>query len=438
MPLLRSLWTQPVARALASVFLVSLVVRVVLFICMLGQTDSAFLRAATPDVGAYFAASDHIMKFELGDPSLNSFGPGHPVYLALLRTLLGDNVYLMILFNLIVGSLGSLLLGLLTFRLTDNLRAAWIAGLIHALSPSAISLSLILLSDTLFFTLLVAGLLFFVQALLLGDRRWYLLSGVWFGLIPLVRSIGVFFPLVLPLVAWLILRQTQLNTFRPMGRRMVWPTLTVLISFALLWGYTLRPRTPEDPPISLPAYNGMIKLAAKIDTKVHGISWDSAWRKAMESVDSVETARGCGFKEAYMAAAKRRFRSYLVEQPLTSLQVLFRNAWSNANSEHILVGASLPRWSEAWFRYEKLMASHFLNYRHLLFALFGLVVLGIDRRWDVAGISVLIYAYFLATSAITLEWGNRTAFPSMIGWALPAACGLAWILARLRRGRTTD
>ena len=422
-------------RALAGVFAISWAVRLALFTFVLIQIDEDQLRQATPDVANYFAASDAILDLDLLDPSLSSFGPGQPVYIAFLRTVFVDDARFMLAFNLLIGAIGSFLLGFLAWRLTDDARAAWLAGLIHALSPSAISLSLILLSDTLYFTLVAGGLLLFVQALK-SEQKWiFLLCGIWFGLTPLIRSIGVFLPLLLPVIGWLLLRRHRLDSFRPMWHRIAWPVLTALISFALLWCYTLRPRTPEDPPISFPAYSGMMKLASKIHARVDGIGYDSAWARACRRADSVQGARQCGPMEAYMAQSISEFRGCVKSYPLKSAQVMFNNTWSNANDEHIIIGASLPRWQPSYREYERWAERNFVHYRHLAFMLLGLVMLGIHRRWDVLWTALIIYAYFLVTSAMTLEWGNRTFHPGLIGWAIPAGYALSMLVGCLRKQR---
>jgi hypothetical protein len=84
---------------------------------------------------------------------------------------------------------------------------------------------------------------------------------------------------------------------------------------------------------------------------------------------------------------------------------------------------------------ERWLERHYLNYRHLAVALIGLILMWRDRRFDLVGISLLIYAYFLATSAVTLEWGNRTFHPGLIGVLIPAAYAISAMIERFRRWR---
>jgi len=426
-------------RPLLIVFLISLVVRLAIFWFMLGQVDEPHIRTVTPDVKHYIIASEHILRdFDFSHYDLDGFGPGYPAYIALLRAVFADDARIMVGFNLLVSALGSLLLGLLAWHLTGDHRVAWLASLIHALSPSSIFLATTLLSDTVYFTLLAAGLFLFVLALK-SDRKWlYILCGVWFGVAPLVRSIGTFFPAVLLVIAWAFLRRRPIISSRHFRRFPVGPVVTVALAFALLWGYTLRPREAGEPPISYAAYNGLFKVTAKIRSELNGTTYDKGLEDSYRAMDDMKQEKQCGLMEAFMLCSQAEFSRCAREHPLVTASVIVNNAWNNSNSEISVVSASLPAWGADWREWEKRLERYKLNYRHVVFALIGMVLLIFRRRWDLVWIVGTIYAYFYLTNAFVMGQGNRPFYPGMIAWSILAAyalsAGVAWAAGRRSRG----
>jgi 4-amino-4-deoxy-L-arabinose transferase-like glycosyltransferase len=121
--------------------------------------------------------------------------------------------------------LGAALVACMTLlgRRLFSARAGWYAGLVTAISPALTVEAGNLITESVFLTLIVAGLMAYVLAQEAGRTRDYVGAGALLALATLTRAVFLLFPLLL--IAHLLLT-----------RRRDWarPALTLLISYAAL------------------------------------------------------------------------------------------------------------------------------------------------------------------------------------------------------------
>ena len=182
------------------ILLTALLARVLCFLVAVNEPD----RYLTDDAPQYVTLAGHLSSayFDPHSPdfTLGLFRtPGYPVFLAIPLRLSDGSLRLVIGLQVIVGVIGVGLTILLAGRLLGRGPGA-VAGLLLALDPASILYSCFVQPDTLFTALTVLGVLVWVGSIegtVLGAAAF---SGLILGLGALTRPIGLFLPLVLPLV----------------------------------------------------------------------------------------------------------------------------------------------------------------------------------------------------------------------------------------------
>lgn len=169
------------------------------------------------DSGDYFSYAHNLYEYGVysarrptgaGEPApkpdrLRS--PGYPWFLAMMGEPSPDDAWLrQIALAQATFGVFSVLLAYLLARSYLGLGAALTAALLTAISPHLATISTYVLTESLFFFLLLASLLTLVRALASGKRRLYLATGLLWGLCSLVRPTTQFLPPLLLLATMLV------------------------------------------------------------------------------------------------------------------------------------------------------------------------------------------------------------------------------------------
>lgn len=138
--------------------------------------------------------------------------PGYPLFLAMLGTPEPSEAYLfqVSLAQALLGIASVWLLFLIASRFL-GWKSSMAVALIAALSPHLATISTYLLSESLFYFLLLAAIASLLKAVDSGNRAWFAITGALWGLCSLVRSTSEFFP---PLLLIAVLLLPGLRRFR--------------------------------------------------------------------------------------------------------------------------------------------------------------------------------------------------------------------------------
>lgn len=106
--------------------------------------------------------------------------------------------------------------------------AAWLAGLMAALSPTGIGITGQVMADQLFATLFAASIVAVAVSVRSTRRasRWMWIAGVAAGLATLVKPAGLYWPLVLPVLAWIFARAAS--------SRVRWRPVAIAVAIGLI------------------------------------------------------------------------------------------------------------------------------------------------------------------------------------------------------------
>ena len=403
------------------VFCVSLSLRLLVFLLMSTQVEQAALPKLIIDSENYVTAADEIREnFRFNAYTLNIFGPGYPTFLAVLRTITMAPRFITLI-QILLSALGSVALALFAWELTRDKVIAMLAGLMHATSIASIALSNLVMSDSVFFFILISAMVLFVTGLRTDQWRYYLPAAILFGIAPLFRSIGVFFFGPLLIITVVLLWPRGGETWKEKRMRFLRPMVMIGMALLIVGAWIGRERGPVEPPVAYSSYIGMYKVAALTRARIDNIDYSEADVQMVGELKEMLPDYDNKFYWAFMVLSKteliRMFKSY----PLTTIGIILTNAVDKANNSRTELWRCLPRQALPINLVEKFLGQSGLNYRVGLLSIIGLVMLIRRKRYRVAIILSVVYIYFAVLSGFTLNTGNRIFLPGQIAWTILCA-----------------
>jgi len=156
----------------------------------------AYLLIARPAFsGIYWALSEGLLRdgsLAIDRRRTTDFEPLYPIFLAVSRTIVRHDAFLVQLLQVAVAAAGGICFYYLTARLTGRPRTALLAAALYAASPLLVRQAVVLSDSALVTTLLIAFAGAFAGATTVAGAA---LAGFWLGLAVLTRTVA------LPLVA---------------------------------------------------------------------------------------------------------------------------------------------------------------------------------------------------------------------------------------------
>lgn len=414
------------AKILLTVFMVSLLVRLAFFSLMFAQGDPATWESASPDVSDYCSSARLIVSdLEFESVGVQTFGPGYPLFLALMHLLSGSSLVVMMLTQIVVSAFVSVLLAWWALRLTDDRRVAWLTALLNAFSFTAISLANIFLSETLFMALVVGGSLLLLSAMNRSQCWLAVLAGLLFGLAVLTRSMGVGLPVVVLSLAFSA-NFTRLAQRLRVGGVSLFATVALVFAWGTIFSVDSSPTTGAVP-------SAMFRLVRAVDADRQMISIDAAARQ-FESDCLRHAYDSTGdYLASHRHLSKLRFSSLLSNEKHLILLVILRNLRDNITNEFGTIAVQIPSLAPAYETTRIFFAKKGLNYRVLLFALIGAVILLVRRQWKICLPLLLIFCYFAVMSGFSDSQTSRIFYPAQMAWGILVSVALLAMYDRVMK-----
>ena len=177
-------------RDLWLIIAAGLVVRLIFFGFSCSQLGVDKLWTLCPDTQNYLKiAIGFLDGFALAREHLFMYGPGFSGFLALVFTFFGQNASIVVLIQIALSSISCGMIYILTKALTLPRSVAIFASLLFVFLPTSISLSCIILSETLFLFLLLLGSILYLRGLQAKSWGWFVVSALLFSGAVLVRAV---------------------------------------------------------------------------------------------------------------------------------------------------------------------------------------------------------------------------------------------------------
>ncbi len=420
------------------VFLLALTLRLTQMGLSADQLGTTQFWSLVPDSQSYVQiATDFLTGANIAERKLFGFGPGYGAFLALFLMVFGRNAVVLLLFQALLSSLSCLLVVKLARALTGSRPTALVAGLLAALSYTAISLSALVLSDTLFFFVFLSGFMMYLHGLRQRRWRWFLGAGLLLGGTVLIRAIAQLWPIMMLLFAVpYIVRGRRVWPSRRTGLdgSLLWKVLAcVLIVIAVEGAWVIRNQHVQGiPALTSGGSGGMANVAAFAVERMEGKPYRDVryqWQVAYQQEHGLDTL---SLKDQN-AIDLQHVRTILRRHPREFVTAYLSIVWENLTVVNQLPRVMLPEFDRQVVRYEYLWKDNGLNYVCFGLSMLGFLVLVTRRRWRVALILGGTYAYFAAMIGFTRWQGSRLFFPGQIAWAVLVAVAIvtvAWLLSR--------
>jgi 4-amino-4-deoxy-L-arabinose transferase-like glycosyltransferase len=136
---------------------------------------------------------NHVFKLDPKSDYETFRTPGYPLFIGIINKIF-NTYFAVTLMQIVLTFLTALLLFKITLRFFSR-KSALVSPILFLMSPTAITQSLVLLSDTLFVFLLI--LILYILFSRKATRRMYIVAGLLLGISVLVRPISLFLPILI-------------------------------------------------------------------------------------------------------------------------------------------------------------------------------------------------------------------------------------------------
>ena len=331
----------------------------------------------------------------------------------------------MLFLQVLLSSISCLLIYKLGHELTGSGAVGCVAGILSATSFTSISLSVVILSDCLFFFLFLLGNLLFLIGFKKERKSYFIWSGIIIGLSILVRSIGQFWPaaMIVYIIAFTLQKR---NTWRPQVRSHLQKKAVIapLIAVCLVSIWVGRNyHHYHTPMLAFTSAGGPANVAALALARIQGrdvaeirLAWinDYKLRTGKADLDYIDQYRmyGAATKEVIIHHMREWVNSYL------------GLVWENVNSINEIYRLQLPQ--QSFYILDRMywLLNHKLNFLNFWLSMVGFMFMLVRRRWRAFLFLGMLYLYFVLMVGFTQWQGSRLFFPAQISWSVAVAVSL--------------
>jgi len=399
-----------------AVFLTALALRIIYLLLMFGYFHSDAVLNLFPDSQVYLRAARFILGVNVAaDEDILMVGPGYPLYLAAFFKIFGYNAWPILIVQIIASGFASVFLYNISMILMENKKISLIAGMLSAVSLTSISLSVSIMTETLFFFMTLLAIYIFLKGLKINRWSYFIVTGVCIGAASLIRSVGIFFPVVIIVIALIHTIGLPGAEKKAVLIRSLAAAL-IIITVALSW--SVRNLAKHD--IFTVSETGVLAARNYLCARVtHRAGSDL---KLVEIRDAMAEPRIIDGREETLSQRHDHAVTTIIdtfkEHPGIFITTFIYNAWENIGFQSTIHTLQLPRfWREAKI-YSRLTSSEGKSYLVFYLTLLGFLFLLYDKRVRPALILASIYLYFAFLSGFTFWQGSRIFFPGQIAWTI--------------------
>ncbi len=391
---------------------IAMILRVFYLLSMIAEHGSGNLVELIYDSKKYIMAADYLFgRGETGQYELYLVGLGYPFFLALCKTFFGQAYWLILIIQIILGSLSCALV-YKTAQLLIKARAIAItAGVISVVSITSISLANALLTETLFFFLLTLSLYLFFKGLTENSWITMLSAGITGGLAVLVRSVIIFFPILLIVFALIFPLAMTISS----RKQLVIKSVVAAVLMAIIpatWGF--RNSTVHDTFTVSGTGIGAARLYLVAEVLFAGQERPQyefkAYRDSLYESSLIDIQAG-NYKK-HNDENYDLFLSTLEKYPALFIKRYFLIILKNATAVSSLHYIQIPQFT-GFFEFIERLNRGFHNPVVLILSLGGFIILS-RKKFNISLILLLIMLYFALMSGVTFGQGSRIFYPAMM------------------------
>ena len=431
---LKSMVSSDSLRMPILIFAAALILRLLFMFIMFSDIGPGHLIDLYQDPIKYVNAADYLFgRADTGQYELFLVGVGYPFLIALLTAIFGDIYWPILVVQLILSSLSCVLIYKIGELLIKNRIIAAIAGFLAAVSITSISLANAILSETLFFFLFILSLYLFFKGL--ADNRWstIIFAGIMGGLATLVRSVTMFYPVLLIVFALIYPVAKKAGERKRMLIKSAVVAL-IMITIPALWG--LRNLEVHDTftvsgtgVLATKTYlTGRVLISAQ-DRHVGKFTAlrDSLYRSSLAAYEAGNYRQNQADDIEFIISTVKRYPSLFLKNYLL---IVLDNATAVSGLQYL----HLPRYTKFFENIDKYIHRGSNSPVVLVFSLIGFLILA-RKQLNISLILLLNVLYFALMSGITFGQGSRIFFPAMSTQSILAATAVLFFYDIVLIGR---
>ncbi|MDH4156855.1 MAG: glycosyltransferase family 39 protein, partial [candidate division Zixibacteria bacterium] len=340
-----------------------------------------------------------------------SHGPGYPCFLMVSFVVFGVAALPALVIQLILASLSCALLYLLAIELLGDRAVGLTAGLLSAVSVTGVFLSCSLLSDSLHYFVFLTGLLLFVRGLRRGSWACFVLCGLLTAGAILIHPVGLFWPVVTALIAFLWIRR---RWYVRHNRLILKVMVCIAIMLVTAAGWVIRNWCVHGcATIAFSSAGGPATVAAMTLGRMQNRPHREILREWLDDYLRKNGRNHLSAGENYWRQYGK-FKEVLAEHPWRLVETYFRQDWTNINDISYQHRLLIPRYDYITRPLEGFVKRYKLNYLTFLLSVIGLVML--CRRSESRAALVLgcVLVYYSLLIGFFPWQGSRYFYPGHI------------------------
>jgi 4-amino-4-deoxy-L-arabinose transferase-like glycosyltransferase len=419
-------------RSIILIFLLAIGLRIGYLVLLTAEHSSETILTLFPDSQNYVQMAQGFLSKApqqtniMNDYFLLLWGPGYAWFLNVCFRLFGVSAWPILVIQSIISSLNALLIFFITrWLFPSNTRLAVLAGILSAISLTSITLSCSILSETFFMCLFLGFCFCFLYGLEKGHWIWFTISGILLGCSGLVRTIAQFYPILVLIIGWLILRLRTPES-RPGGIKKMFPRVIFCALLAILIMSVWVARNYSKHKICVLSeagyHNAKYYLAAKTYAEIHGLDVGEIktnWTKQdyLRLQQEKISIKDLHHERIHFILRLIRYHPWAI------IKSFITSAWANMYATDYLHYVQLRQ--EWWKGIDPIY--RWADHICFLFVTLGILKLFLAREYIGLCMILSIYAYFALFSGFNFWQGSRILFPTQISWNILLAIGLHWI-----------
>ncbi|MBN2227636.1 MAG: glycosyltransferase family 39 protein [candidate division Zixibacteria bacterium] len=408
-------------------FVIAFGLRVGLLAVSLDQTSADYIAHHPSDSPEYVQLAEDIARLDIShENTLYMVGFGYALFLAGIFLISGHSLICGLIVQIILSSIATVLIykiGLLLFR---RPLIATIAAVLNAVSLTSVTLSLSILSDTLFFFLLTLTVYLYVQCFSRPKLSRLLLLAVIIALATFVRSVGQFLPVVLFVAALVIPARYFVQS---KGRGILYIGITMALALMVISVWALRNYavhgTFSVAGTGIEAAGKYLgaRVAANASDSLSTGEYQELFRQEMTDNGSL-TPSPKHRRDWYLARLSALFRADPILFVKTYVSIIGYNILAYDDNYHF----RFPDYRHGLDTVVSWLRTCGINIMVFLLTLCGAAILFYRKEYSAVIPLGLFYLYFALLSGFTFWQGSRIFYPAQ----LAGACFLAITLDALR------
>lgn len=404
------------------VLIIALLLRIIYLLFMSSQYSSLVILYLLDDSQTYISIAKYILGINVaGADDLLLAGPGYGFFLAGVFKLFGFTSWPILIFQIILSSLSCIYIYLICQMLFENRKISLIAAILAATSLTSISLSAAILTESLFFFLLIVAIFYFLKGLNSGKWKQFIVCGILLGLSTLLRSVGLFFPVVLIFVAFVFpLKSSVLSRKTALIRSVI--TGLIIITTALPWAIKNNIEHKIFTVSETGALAARNYLASRIIFEAESRKSLLEVRDRMASPKMIQGRPETAHErhEHALTTIKEVFSKY----PGTFIKIFFKNIFENIGALSTIHTLQLPQFRDEFGIYTDKLFTRGNSLLVFFLSLIGFVLFIWNGKKREALILASIYLYFAFLSGFTYWQGSRIFYPGQLAWTIFVAVTL--------------